>query len=104
MIEAGDATDLVKKLQGKWYGTAPCQGDVAFDEDGTYSWVHYGPGDVTAVGNWSIRWDALPLTLVMVSTGATHKGRPTVRLTAGQNAPTPKWRRCVMSVPVLLTG
>ena len=48
-------------------------GDVTFNEDGTYSWVHYGPGDATVEGKWSIRWDALPPTLVMTATVSTDK-------------------------------
>src|SRR5207244_3408799 len=40
---------------------------------GTYSWIDFGPGAATVVGKWSMRWDALPPTLVMTSTASTDK-------------------------------
>ena len=72
--QPGNATaGLEAKLHGFWHGPASCQGDVTFKPDGTYSWVHYGPGSATVVGKWSIRWDALPPTLVMTSTASNDK-------------------------------
>jgi hypothetical protein len=62
-----------KVLLGGWHGTASCQGDVTFRADGTYSWIHFGPGDATVAGSWAIRWDALPPTLVMTPTASTDK-------------------------------
>jgi RNA polymerase sigma factor (sigma-70 family) len=70
----GDGTaGLEAKLHGFWNGGAACQGDVTFKADGTYAWVRFGPGSATVAGKWSIRWDALPPTLVMTSTAASDK-------------------------------
>lgn len=70
---AADAAALLKKLQGKWTGRGSCQGDVTFDADGAYYWVRFGPGSATVAGKWSMRWDALPPTLVMASVASTDK-------------------------------
>jgi len=64
---------LEAKLHGFWNGGRDCQGDVAFKADGTYSWIHFGPGSATVAGKWSMRWDALPPTLVMTSTASNDK-------------------------------
>jgi hypothetical protein len=64
---------LEAKLRGFWKGGRDCQGDVTFKADGTYSWIHFGPGSATVAGKWSMRWDALPPTLVMTSTASTDK-------------------------------
>ena len=67
------STGVEKLLLGVWYGPASCQGDVTFREDGTYSWIDFGPGSTTVSGKWSMRWDALPPTLVMTPTASTDK-------------------------------
>jgi hypothetical protein len=56
---------LQKKLHGKWKGQSACQGDLILRADGTFEKPHCGPGDDTFTGAWEMRWDALPLTLVM---------------------------------------
>lgn len=73
LVRADGAAGLATKLQGEWVGGGACQGDVTFKADGTYSWLHYGPGDATVVGTWSLRWDALPPTLVLTSTASNDK-------------------------------
>jgi RNA polymerase sigma factor (sigma-70 family) len=67
------AARLEAKVHGFWNGRGDCQGDVTFKADGTYSWTHFGPGAATVAGKWSMRWDALPPTLVMTSTASTDK-------------------------------
>jgi hypothetical protein len=73
LLRADDATALTKNLRGEWTSNLDCFGDITFDTDGTYSWLHYGPGDATVVGKWSVRWDALPPTLVLASTASNDK-------------------------------
>jgi hypothetical protein len=55
---------LEKKLLGAWQGPA-CGGDYTFNADGTFEVKHFTPGNNTLTGAWSIRWDALPPTLVL---------------------------------------
>ena len=55
---------LQKKLLGTWYGP-DCGGDYTFHPDGTFDLHHFTPGQNTLTGTWSIRWDALPPTLVV---------------------------------------
>src|SRR5262249_18811893 len=43
---------LLAKLHGFWNGGRDCQGDVTFKADGTYSWIHFGPGAATVAGKW----------------------------------------------------
>jgi len=56
---------LEQKLLGRWKGPA-CGGDYTFNPDGTFDLQHYTPGNHTITGSWSVRWDALPPTLVLV--------------------------------------
>jgi len=53
-----------RKLHGGWKGGA-CQGVWAFVADGTFVLTHYSPGNNKLTGIWSVRWDALPPTLVL---------------------------------------
>lgn len=65
--DTNKATELValeKKLLGHWKGPA-CAGDYTFNSDGTFELTHFTPGSNTLTGLWSIRWDALPPTLVL---------------------------------------
>ena len=55
---------LEKMLHGTWKGPA-CGGDYLFRPDGTYELKHFTPGNNTLTGTWSIRWNALPPTLVV---------------------------------------
>jgi hypothetical protein len=55
---------LEKKLHGPWRGPA-CGGDYTFNADGTFELKHFTPGNNTLTGTWSIRWDALPPTLIL---------------------------------------
>ena len=55
---------LEKKLLGAWEGP-PCGGDYTFKSDGAYVCTHFTPGDNTLTGRWSLRWDALPPTLIL---------------------------------------
>jgi hypothetical protein len=55
---------LEQKLLGTWRGPA-CGGDYTFHADGTYEVHSYTPGQNNLTGTWSLRWDALPPTLVL---------------------------------------
>jgi hypothetical protein len=64
---AGRSSELVaieQKLLGTWRGPA-CGGDYTFNPDGTYMLRNFTPGQNTLTGTWSIRWDALPPTLLL---------------------------------------
>jgi hypothetical protein len=56
---------LEKKLHGDWVGHGACAGEITFRPDGTYEDRHVGPSGYNSAGNWDIRWDALPPTLVL---------------------------------------
>jgi hypothetical protein len=55
---------LKQKLLGTWYGP-DCGGDYNFKPDGTFDLNNFTPSQNTLSGTWSIRWDALPPTLVV---------------------------------------
>lgn len=55
---------LEKKLHGTWTGS-PCRGNFNFNADGTFILEHFSPGQNTITGDWSLRWEALPPTLVL---------------------------------------
>jgi len=55
---------LERKMDGGWKGGA-CMGDYTFNRDGTFEVQHFTPGNNTLTGTWSLRWDALPPTLVL---------------------------------------
>jgi hypothetical protein len=55
---------IERKLHGTWKGPA-CGGTFTFKPDGTYTLEHYSPGNHTLAGTWTMRWDALPPTLVL---------------------------------------
>jgi hypothetical protein len=60
-----DLAALEKKLHGTWVGEAACQGGLVLRSDGTYARTNYGPGAANSSGTWTVRWDALPPTLVL---------------------------------------
>ena len=60
-----DLAALERKLHGVWEGTAPCQGGLVVRTDGTFGRTHEGPGGTNSSGIWSVRWAALPPTLVL---------------------------------------
>jgi hypothetical protein len=62
--ETASIDALVKKLHGQWRG-GPCQGDFTFNADGTFELKHYTPAGHALSGKWSVRFDALPATLVL---------------------------------------
>jgi hypothetical protein len=70
---------LEGKLLGTWTGPA-CGGDYTFHADGTFDLRHFTPGNNTLTGTWSVRWDALPPTLVLTcktsDIKANDPGRP----------------------------
>lgn len=63
---------IEKKLLGAWKGP-PCAGDYTFNADGTFDVRHFTPGGNTLSGTWSLRWDALPPTLVLTCTTSDFK-------------------------------
>jgi hypothetical protein len=62
--KGGELATLERKLLGAWKG-ASCAGDYTFRPDGTFECTNFTPGQNTLTGTWSIRWDALPPTLVL---------------------------------------
>jgi hypothetical protein len=56
--------ELERKLLGVWRGP-PCGGDYTFNNDGTFVLRNFTPGGNTLTGVWSVRWEALPPTLVL---------------------------------------
>ncbi len=62
--KGGELAALEKMLLGTWHGPA-CGGDYTFNADGTFDLQHFTPGNNTLTGTWSVRWDALPPTLVL---------------------------------------
>jgi hypothetical protein len=58
---------LENKLLGKWRGPA-CGGNYHFSADGTFELTSFTPGGNTLTGTWSMRWYALPPTLVLHTT------------------------------------
>ncbi len=64
LAKADALAALEQKLLGTWRGL-PCEGDYTFNPDGTYTLANFTPGQNTLTGTWSIRWDALPPTLLL---------------------------------------
>jgi hypothetical protein len=64
VAKGGELAALERKLLGTWQG-GPCAGDYTFNADGTFQLKHFTPGGNTLTGAWSLRWDALPPTLVL---------------------------------------
>jgi hypothetical protein len=62
--KGGELAALEQKLLGTWHGPA-CIGTITFKRDGSFERHHFTPGDNTVAGTWSLRWDALPPTLVL---------------------------------------
>src|SRR5687767_9235047 len=62
--KGGELAGLEAKLLGNREGGA-CVGDYTFKSDGTFELRHFTPGGNTLTGTWSVRWDALPPTLVL---------------------------------------
>ncbi|GEM_PF-6840404 len=62
--KGGEMAALERKILGTWRGPL-CKGDYTFNPDGTYTLVNFTPGGNTLTGTWSIRWDALPPTLLL---------------------------------------
>jgi hypothetical protein len=56
---------LEEKMLGKWKGQSGCAGNFVFRANGTYELTGYGPAAFEMAGAWTIRWDALPPTLVL---------------------------------------
>jgi hypothetical protein len=63
---------LERKLLGIWQGPA-CGGDYDFKSEGTFTCRNYTPGQNTLTGTWSLRWDALPPTLVLLTKTSDFK-------------------------------
>ena len=55
---------LGTKLHGNWIA-GPCEGMLTFQADGTYSWVHRGPGGDAESGAWAVRGEPTALVLVL---------------------------------------
>lgn len=73
MVSLGAADDkspdplraLESKMHGAWKGDGPCDGDLVLAADGTYKRQHFSPQNNSLTGTWTVRWDALPPTLVL---------------------------------------
>jgi hypothetical protein len=68
---AKDLPAVERKLHGGWMGEGPCDGELNLLADGTFTRQHYGPGNVSLAGTWTVRWDALPPTLVLTCKNST---------------------------------
>jgi hypothetical protein len=75
--KTGELAVLEQKLLGSWQG-GPCEGNYTFHPDGTFELRRFTPGNNTLTGTWSLRWDALPPTLVVTcKTSDFKKNDPT---------------------------
>jgi hypothetical protein len=72
--KGGELAALEQKLLGTWWGGA-CVGNYTFNADGTYQLRNFTPGNNTLTGAWSLRWDALPPTLVVTCKTSDFKVR-----------------------------
>jgi len=59
---------LEQKLLGTWKGQTGCAGNFLFRADGTFELTGYGPAPYDSSGNWKVRKDALPATMVLTCT------------------------------------
>jgi hypothetical protein len=62
--KGGELAALEHKLMGTWHGPA-CIGTLTFNPDRSFERQHFTPGDNSVAGTWSLRWDALPPTLIL---------------------------------------
>src|SRR5258706_14899778 len=62
--KAAEFAALEHKLLRTWHGPA-CGGDFTFKADGTFDVRSFTPGQNVLTGTWSLRWDALPPTLLL---------------------------------------
>jgi hypothetical protein len=75
--KGGELAALEQKLLGSWQG-ADREGNYTFNPDGTFQLQRFTPGNNTLTGTWSLRWDALPPTLVVTcKTSDFKKNDPT---------------------------
>jgi hypothetical protein len=74
----GELHALEQKLLGAWKGPS-CAGDYTFNADGTYECRNFTPGQNTLAGTWSVRWDALPPTLLLKCTTSDFKKKDPTR-------------------------
>jgi len=65
---------LERELLGEWVG-GPCVGNYRFHADGTYELRHFTPGGNTLAGRWSLRWNALPPTLLLNCTSSDFRAK-----------------------------
>jgi len=77
-VKGGEAAAIEQKLLGAWKGPA-CAGDYTFNADGTFECENFTPGGNTLTGTWSIRWDALPPTLVLTCKTSDFRKRDPTR-------------------------
>ena len=56
---------LERLLCGRWKGGA-CVGELKLRRDGVFERKHHSPGGNSLTGEWKVRWNALPPTLVLV--------------------------------------
>ena len=76
--KSGDLAALERKLLGIWQGPS-CGGDYTFNSDGTFDLQNFTPGGNTLTGTWSLRWDALPPTLVLMCKTSDFKTKDPTR-------------------------
>lgn len=77
--EASPGTAAIEKLLvGTWYGPS-CGGDYTFNADHTFDVKHFTPGNNSLTGTWTIRWDALPPTLVLTFKTSDFKKKDPTR-------------------------
>ena len=65
---------LERKLLRTWQGP-DCGGDFTFNADGTFEVKRFTPANNTLAGTWSLRWDALPPTLLLTFKTSDYRKR-----------------------------
>lgn len=65
---------LGTKLHGNWIA-GPCEGLLTFQTDGTYSWVHRGPGGEAESGAWALQGTPTVPVLVLKCKTADDRDR-----------------------------
>jgi hypothetical protein len=69
------------KLHGAWHGDVGCQGTITFKADGTYQWIHRGPGGHRDTGAWALRGEVpQPVLILKCKTSQDDRAGTTVEV------------------------
>ena len=72
--KGAEVAALERKMLGSWRG-GPCVGTYTFHADGSYELHDFTPSRNSLTGTWSVRWDALPPTLLITCKTSDFKAR-----------------------------